>query len=201
MHKRHTKSRRKNKGYLLVEAMISITILLMVSATTITLLVIANRAISFNAHSLEASWLTQEGTNAFRGLRDTNWIRFSFDKENCWNMTTDACIPGNAITASTNYTIETSTIRPPQLFDQGTALDLSDGIDTADENYRLYYQADGTVSHDSGGEESKFFRTIEVDTVTASQIDAICTTTWLEGSGDRKSISLPITITNFALEE
>lgn len=193
-------SLKMQKGFLLVEALISITILLMVSATIITLLVVANRAIKFNAHSLEASWLTQEGVNAFRGLRDTNWIRFSYDKENCWNMTTDTCDPSNAIAADSNYTIETSPIMPPQLIDKGTALDLSDGIGATDETYRLYVQADGTTNHDSGGEETIYFRTIEVGNVTANRIDAVCRMEWLEGS-DPKSISLPVTITNFALEE
>lgn len=193
-------SLKKNKGFLLVEALISIAILLMVSATVITLLVMANRAISFNAHSLEASWLTQEGVNAFRGLRDTNWIRFSYDKENCWNMTTDACAPANAITASTNYTIETSPIAPPMLVDQGDQLDLTDGIDGGDEDYRMYVQADNTINHDAGGEQTLYFRTIEVSNVTASRIDAVCRIEWLEGS-EPKSISLPVTITNFALEE
>jgi type II secretory pathway pseudopilin PulG len=184
-------SLKKQKGFLLVEALISITILIMVSATIITLLVVANRAIKFNAHSLEASWLTQEGVNAFRGLRDTNWIRFSYDKENCWNMTTGTCDPSNAITATSNYTIETSATLPPQLVNQGTALDLTNGIDATDENYKVF---------DSEGEETIYFRTIEVGNVTANRIDAVCRMEWLEGS-DPKSISLPVTITNFALEE
>lgn len=193
-------SPRKHKGFLLVEALIAITILLMVSATAVTLLIIANQAISFNANSLEASWLAQECTNGFRGLRDTNWIRFSYDKERCWNMVSDNCDPiANAMTA-TSYQIETSTQRAPQLFKQGTALDLSDGIQSTDDAYRMYYQADGTVSHDVGGEKSKFFRSIEITDVQLNIINAVCTVAWLQ-SGDQKTITLPITITNFALEE
>jgi type II secretory pathway pseudopilin PulG len=191
---------KSHKGFLLVETMISITVLLMVSAIIITLLVTANRAINFNAHSLEASWLTQECVNAFRGLRDTNWIRFSYDKEACWNMTTSNCAPANAIAASTNYTIETSTTMPPEMAAQGDPLNLTDGEDPADQNYKLYIQADGTTNHDSAGEETLYFRTLETTSATASQIDAVCRIEWLEGS-DPKSISLPVTITNFALEE
>jgi len=180
--------------------MISITVLLMVSATVITLLVTANRAINFNAHSLEASWLTQECVNAFRGLRDTNWIRFSYDKENCWNMTTGTCSAGNAISAPANYTIETSTTLPPEMATQADPLDLKDGADATDEDYRLYIQADGTANHNPAGEQTPYFRTLETNSATASQINAVCRIEWLEGS-DPKSISLPVTITNFALEE
>ena len=72
------------KGFLLVETLISITILIMVIATGISLLVLGFQAIAYNAHSLEASWLAQEGANSLRGLRDTNWLRFGYDKTNCW---------------------------------------------------------------------------------------------------------------------
>ncbi|MFC1810497.1 hypothetical protein ACFLZH_03270 [Patescibacteria group bacterium] len=171
----------------------------MVSATAVTLLIVANQAISFNANSLEASWLAQEGVNGFRGLRDTNWIRFSYDKESCWNMVTDNCTPANIMTDA-SYRIETSTIRPPQLFEETPALDLSDGIQPTDDAYRLYYQADGTVDHDDGGEKSKFFRSIELEIVDPNIINAVCTVAWLQ-SGDQKTIKLPVIITNFALEE
>ena len=190
---------KKNKGILLVETLISITILLMVSAVSVTLLILANQAISFNANSLEASWLAQECVNGFRGLRDTNWIRFSYDKDSCWNMVTDTCAPANAM-SETTYTIETSPTDPPQLIEQSPALDLTDGIQPDDDTFRMYYQADGTVSHDPLGEESLFFRTLTITDVQPNVITATCSTEWLQ-SGDRKTITLPITITNFALEE
>lgn len=188
---------KQSKGFLLVEALISITILLMVAATTVTLLIMANRAINFNEHSLEASWIAQEGVNHFRGIRDTNWIRFGYDKANCWKMAGATC-PGSEITDG-NYALTGDIYDIPELQATVTALNLTDGIDSTDEAYQLFYQPDGTVSDTSSAEPSRFYREFSV-TINGDYLEAVCTVAWLE-SGDEKRIALPITLTNFALEE
>lgn len=184
----------RNKGFLLVEAMISITILLMVSATAITLLILANQAIRFNAHSLEAGWIAQEGINGVRGLRDTNWIRFSYDKELCWASISSTC-PGSNMTTGQFYRLETSLSDPPELTLATAALVL-------DDEYNLFKQTDGRITHEAliGAEPTIYYRQIEIETNNGHQIEAKITVAWLEGQ-DQKMIQLPIILTNYQLEE
>lgn len=191
----------RNKGFLLVEAMISITILLMVSATAITLLILANHAIRYNAHSLEAGWIAQEGINGVRGLRDTNWIRFSYDKELCWASISSTC-PGSNMTAGQFYRLELTLSDPPELTSTTAAIDLEDGISASDNQYNLYKQTDGRITHENliGAEPTIYYRQIEVETNNGHQIEAKVTVAWLEGQ-NQKSIQLPIILTNYKLEE
>jgi len=191
----------KNRGFLLVEAMISITILLMVSATAITLLIYANQAIHFNAHSLEASWIAQEGANGLRGLRDTNWIRFSYDKENCWTEITDTC-PTTQI-AEGFYRLETSLTDPPALVSTAAAIDLENRTLLSNNDYRIYKdETDGSLSHDSANEETIYYRSIEIiDVIAGERIDANVTVAWLESGQQQRDIQLPVILTNYQLEE
>ena len=189
------------RGFLLVEAMISITILLMVSATAITLLIYANQAIRFNAHSLEASWIAQEGANGLRGLRDTNWIRFSYDKENCWDSTTDTC-PGPKMTQGF-YILETSLTDPPTMTSTSAEIDLENQTLASNEDYRIYKdETDGSLSHDDTLEETIYYRSIEITDVTPGErIDAVVTVAWLETGQQQRDIQLPVILTNYQLEE
>lgn len=203
------------KGFLLVEVLISIFILIMVAATGVSLVVYGYRAINFNGNSIEASWLAQECANTLRGLRDTNWIRFGYDKKGCWNMAgTDNCNPGNAISEGSyilqipingNDGVQT----PPSLESVEHELNLENGINESDEQFRLYYHTleengDETspgrqfLSHDDAGSigESKFFRILQVISATPTEIDATCTVAWFEVSKVEK-IELPATVTNY----
>lgn len=190
----------KKNGFLLVEAMISITILLMVSATAITLLIYANKAIQFNAHSLEASWIAQEGINGIRGLRDTNWIRFSYDKETCWDAITDTC-DGTTRMTEGYYRIENSLTEPPQLAQTTTELDLTDGNSSNNDEYKIFKDEKGNLSHDETGEQTIYYRSVQIIQNTGSRIDAAIRVSWLESNQQEKNIELPIILTNYQLEE
>ncbi|MFC1656102.1 hypothetical protein ACFL3C_04485 [Patescibacteria group bacterium] len=194
---------RLNKGFLLVEALISITILIMVSVTGISLLILGQQAINFNEHSLEASLLSQEGVYSIRGLRDTNWLRNGYDKATCWKMINSDCT--SPIT-TTFYRIDVAQTGAPTLT-EGKKLDISDGISTDDEYYQLYYQdldsdldvTERFVGHDSGELTSPFYRMVEITSSTADHVEGVVRVAWLE-SGKAKEISLPFTLTNYLLE-
>lgn len=185
---------------LLVEAMISITILLLVSATAITLLIYANHAIQFNAHSLEASWVAQEGINGVRGLRDTNWIRYSYDKEKCWDALADTC-DGLTKMNPGFYRMETSLTEPPVLKPTTTDLDLDKLKPGYNDVYKIYKDEKGNLSHDNTGEETIYYRSVEIIQNTGSRIDAVAKVAWLESGQKQKTIELPIILTNYQLEE
>jgi len=211
-----------------VEALIAITMLILVTVSSVGLMVAGYRAINYNAHSLTASWLAQECVNGVRGLRDTNWIRFSYDKDACWNMAGDNCDPGNAIKTNWAYKLSISPFSPPMLDEVGdgtlNALDLSDGGNNLDNDYLLTYQdLDNSTDFDGNNyntddkqflgvpmlgitdyvEDSIFYRMVKTLAPTADCpagqcLEAVCEVQWLEGS-TMKKISLPVVITNYHL--
>lgn len=216
---------KTNSGFLLVEALISITILVMVAATTISLLVMGHRAVNMNEHSLEASWIAQEAAESMRGLRDTNWIRYGFDKEECWsNDGGTACDPPlttPSFEADTTFALGTSLSGAPYLIEGKQPLDLDnkDSFPT-NEDYLLYYQdldpatdydGDGTADNDkqyigpsSAGytiiEPTKYYRQVAANPVSAGYVETTVTVGWYEGSTPH-TIDLPVTLTNYQLEE
>ncbi|MBA4336418.1 hypothetical protein C0416_01415 [bacterium] len=219
---------KTNHGFLLVETIISITILVMIAATSISLLIMGHRAINMNKNSLEASWIAQESAESLRGLRDTNWIRYGFDKENCWNIAGETCDPPltvitftGAIGTPGTYFLETSLDGAPKLIEGKYPLDLKKGPDNEENaKYLLYYQDidpandyddDGTTNNDKqyigpkgAGytvvEPSKYYRAIETMLVADGEIEATAIVGWYEGSTPHQ-INLPVTLTNYQLEE
>lgn len=220
---------KTNSGFLLVEAIIAITILVMVAATSISLLVMGHRAVNVNEHSLEASWLAQEAAESLRGLRDTNWIRYGFDKDNCWaNDGSGTCDPPlimprfeTTIGNTAEFFMSTSLTGAPLLEQAKEPLDLDAGASGAvNPTYLLYYQdldkdddydGDGITDNDkqyigpaSAGytvvEETKYYREIVTSSIADGHIEATVTVGWYEGSKPHK-IQLPVTLTNYQLEE
>lgn len=217
---------KTNAGFLLVEAIIAITILVMVAATSISLLVMGHRAINVNEHSLEASWLAQEAAESLRGLRDTNWIRFGYDKENCWKVRTDKCqdafdYMGGSEGSPNEFFMSTSLTDPPILIQAKDSLNLDEGPQ-ADMNlpFLLYYQdLDDTVDYDGDGatdndkqyigpknvlytliEPTKYYRQVQTYEVEPGHMEAMVTVGWYEGSKPHE-INLPVTLTNYQLEK
>ncbi|MBU1446323.1 prepilin-type N-terminal cleavage/methylation domain-containing protein [Patescibacteria group bacterium] len=220
------KSQNSQRGFVLVEVLISVAILLMLAAASIGLVSIGYRAINFNAHSIEATWLAQQGANSLRGLRDTNWLRFSYDKTNCWGIVGDACLTGTPLTAG-NYIIDVS-LEGPVTLEAVTApreLDLTNGSDAQDRPFQLDYIDRDKLAEDSDGdgnpandrdylshkllnpgaiEQSIYYRIVKIDSVTGDPdphptIKASVEVHWLE-SGAPKKIAIPVTLTNYYRE-
>lgn len=218
----------KKAGFLLVEAIISIVIILMVTATSITLLVMGHRSINLNEHSLEASWLAQEGAETLRGLRDTNWIRYGYDKKACWNSTSNTeCDPsGVHMLAGTKdnpskYILTQPLTQPPTVEQAKDALSPDLGSENpANTPFLLYYydlddgadlDGDGVEDNDkqyiapdfapyTKVEPTKFYRQIQTYEVEEGYIEGLVTVAWYEGSKPY-TINLPVTLTNYQGEE
>jgi hypothetical protein len=204
------------KGFLIVEALMAITILIMTVASSIYLVVWGFQAVNFNKNSMVAGMLVQECEQSLRGLRDTNWLRFSYDKTNCWNSNSNAC-PAPEVFQNEYYRLEMPLTDAPnfKISTFKAPLDLSDGVDPADNFFLLYYtdmdpavdsDGDGDKTNDKEGfvndagiEPSKFYRMmqiISIDAIPATITNAKCVVGWMEGN-DPKKIELPIIITNY----
>jgi len=219
---------KTNQGFLLVEAIISITILLMIAATSISLLVMGHRAINVNKHSLEASWIAQETAESLRGLRDTNWIRYGYDKENCWNSTSsEECIKDSPdflegeIGTPANFSMSTYLTGAPELRKEKDPIIPEKGPDLEENmKFLLYYQdLDPSIDYDGDGEykndkqyigslnaaykqvePTKYYRQIQTYEVAPGYFEGLVTVVWYEGSTPHQ-INLPVTLTNYQLEE
>lgn len=100
------------RGESLAEVIIAIFVVAMGSGVATSLIVNALQSNSFSRDNLIGLNLAVEGVEAIRTIRDTNWLRFSSDKNSCWNISPgkgtdiDACvIPANLIQPG-NYTVD-----------------------------------------------------------------------------------------------
>lgn len=70
----------------LIEVVMAIFIVATGSATATSLVVNALTANSLSRDNLIALNLAVEGIEGIRDIRDSNWLKFGFNKELCWNM-------------------------------------------------------------------------------------------------------------------
>ncbi len=77
----------------LIEVVIAIGIISTGAATAANVAVQSIRSSAFARDALVAQNLAMEGLEIVRNVRDTNWIKFSFDRPGCWNQlpTRTAC--------------------------------------------------------------------------------------------------------------
>lgn len=94
----------------ILEVIIALFIVAMGTTIATNLMVNAIRSNNYSKNNLVAMNLATEGLEAMRDIRDSNWLKFSFDRDRCWNMipekaSGDSCTLGNLIAAG-NYTID-----------------------------------------------------------------------------------------------
>ena len=101
---------KKRRGDTLLEIIISLFIVALGTASATELVVNATRTNSYSKNTLVALNLAIEGVEAVRNIRDSNWLKYSYDKDHCWNMkpemiSTAPCTL-DALIASGNYTVD-----------------------------------------------------------------------------------------------
>ncbi len=125
----------------------AIFIVVIGSGAATVLIVSAMQANTFNKDNLIGLNLAAEGMEAVRIIRDTNWIKFSYDKANCWNMhpdklSGDTCDGANQIPAG-NYTVDLNPINYSWTLTSegaGNSLDLAtEGLEVSNDNYRMVF--------------------------------------------------------------
>jgi type II secretory pathway pseudopilin PulG len=130
----------KNKtGETLVEVIIALFIITIGTGAATSLIVNAMQANSFNKDNLVANVLAKEGIEVLRTIRDSNWLKFSFDKDKCWNVKpeitgSDVCnVVENRIEGG-NYTVDVVPATYSWILAGPFYMD-----DLYDEEYRLGY--------------------------------------------------------------
>ena len=182
MRKSLNKIHKTKKAETLLEVIIAIFILSLGATTASNLVISAVQSNSFSRDNLVAMNLAKEGIEAVKNIRDSNWLKFSSDKTNCWNQMpgADDCAYGagggddNRIKAG-NYTVDLDTTSMAwSLAEVGSVLTL-DNANTDNSAYQLSVadQIIGDqnnsnltvplyVSGSSTGTKSKFYRMVQV---------------------------------------
>lgn len=180
---------KHSRGETLLEVLIALVVLIIGSVTATSLILTSIKANLYNKDALQALNLAQEGIEYMRNLRDTNWIRFSANRQDCWNVKPGAanCLAANRLTealpSNSGYALGTalSARLTPQLdlsngddavyllkYYDLNPLEDSDGIDRKDSGNLPDVQDDYdyvATSHPSGTfvDNSKFYRSINID--------------------------------------
>lgn len=147
----------------ILEVLAAIFVVAIGSAAATSLVIDALRSNGLSRDNLLAMNLAVEGAEAVRAVRDGNWLKFSYDRDNCWNMMPDKSVcntPTDLIDGSVQgkfYTpyLDTSTMGW-KLVKQSTSLDLTDpGKTASNDQYFMLHSADANTSVDSDGDGSK----------------------------------------------
>lgn len=83
-------SKQRKKGETLIEVLVSLFCLALGSGAAAALIISALQTNAFTKDNLIALNLAREGVEAVRSIRDTNWLKWSYDKDTCWNLIDDS---------------------------------------------------------------------------------------------------------------
>lgn len=211
------------KAESLVEVIMAIFIVATGSAVATSLIISALQSNAFSRDNLIALNLAVEGIEAMRAIRDENWLRFSYDKESCWNMRPDVtdCLGSPVAIAAGNYTVDLDVsanlyswkLPTPPIT---TALDLSvagsgndpyqiaffdtdlavngDGIGTAGDDHDILATASGAANQTG---LSRFYRMVNVTyPSTDPEMDVVSTVQW-KSQGIKHQVVLTTRLTNY----
>lgn len=199
----------------LVETLIAITVIVISTTAALSLLRTSLTGNNVIGEKVVALNLGLEAIEAMKNIRDTNYLRFASDPDNCWNKLdaedVDDCSDGTATEIDVNVTYYLQRDLSDELFKwnllpAGTNdgfLDLYEYTLNDGSTVELYAQTgvDPSTGFSSVQEEA-YFRTITIDNVSTNAdtglMDSYDATVYMEWTvrGDTKSMELTRTIAN-----
>lgn len=200
----------KHASKILIEITIAIIIIVVITASLTLLMRVSAQENGDIEKKLIALNLAEEGLAALENIRDTNYLRFPSDPDNCWNKlnVTDVseCSNGTAgeITDGETYYLDQSFFEDPlfewrlKKFTDPTAhgvLDLYtiDLDGDREEDTQLYIQTGVNLTGFSVERSDAFRRQIDIEYDGGGYYIATVTVTW-DDQGTRKSAPLTRTI-------
>lgn len=211
----------KRTGETLVEVITAIFVVAIGSGSAAVLLTNAIQANSFSRDNLIALNLAVEGAEAIRNVRDTNWIRFGYDKANCWNLlpsddTAPDCLDADNLISTGNYVLNLNpgnyswemkieeddvlNLRSPDAQDETFRLGIA-GIANSDTRLIISYPfiVSKLVAPDYSNEgETKFYRMVHIDYEGAGNdiMNVISVVQW-RAQGRMHEVIIPTKLANY----
>lgn len=152
-----------HKGFTLLETLVAVALLSISLAAPITVATQGLSSAFFAKDQVTAFYLAQEAVEYVRSVRDENFL-----KSQAWLTGLDTCISGTCAIDMPNHTHSSCT--------GGTCDPLNFDTDT-----QLYSNAEvgGSV------EQSKFTRSVSIESINANEASITVTITWTTGSKTR----------------
>lgn len=75
----------QTRGETMIEVLVALVIVIVGAIAALKLLALSIINIQLSAERVVATNLAQEGIEAVRSIRDTNWLRFAGERRTCWN--------------------------------------------------------------------------------------------------------------------
>lgn len=211
---KHIRQFVKRKAESLVEVIIAIFVVSLGASVATGLIVTSLQSNSFSRDNLIALNLVEEGIEAMRAIRDTNWLKYGYDKEGCWNLlpSAPACPAAspNEVISDGYYTVELDANNSwiLQKYEQPLALDQANATN---DNYQLkvvtrngaFFYAHNTLPPPSQFVEAanhphngRFYRMLQVSNATAESMNIRAIVFW-RAQGTVHNISLESQLTNY----
>ncbi len=202
---RHKKFRAES----IMETIISITVLTLGVAASLTILRTSLQSNSIIGEKIVALNLAIEGIEALKNIRDTNYLRYASDPDSCWaNLTaTDVadCSPTTSIRDGEDYYFTRDL--SDDYFEWGLAAASSSNegnlelynIDVDDDgaaDTEIYAEAGLSGASIIDSKETSFRRTVICDFSGSTSMNATITVTWLDDRGLEHELTLTRTIAN-----
>lgn len=157
------------KGETLLEILIALTVITMASAAAASAVMSAVQSVSMSRNYLIAQNLADEGIEAVKNVRDTNWMKYPTQKD-CWlNLDQTTCSTTSTLTdTAKGYAAAYDLASSRWILTAQTKLNSSPTLAGTDYNYSLKfnkgnkfcYATDGTGSNTSGGSGPCFMLTV-----------------------------------------
>lgn len=162
----------------MIETIISITVIALSSVATLSMLQTALKGNNVIGEKLVAIQLAMEGLDAVKSIRDTNYLLFASDPENCWDKlaltASSDCTTATAIASDEYFLIQDFTTDPMYRWEMvlvGSStrngyLNLFDlAISTTDSIsfYSDWHNGLGGGTPFTTDESNQFFRTVTID--------------------------------------
>lgn len=144
--------------------------------------------------------LAEEGIEAVKNIRDTNYLRFASDPDACWKTLTATkssnCATSTVISDGTYYLTRNLNSYFFQWGMTSGTTKIQIYTYTLDSTHQLYAQKGATCSSCTSASVATIYsRTLTVANTTTNSFDLTVTITWTEDAID-KSLSLTRTIAN-----
>lgn len=205
--------RHANPAESLIETLIAITVIVLATTAAMSVLRTSTNGNEIIGKKVVAMNLAMEGFEALRNLRDTNYLLFSSDPDECWNKinATDVstCSSATEITDGYTYYLTRSFTTDPffkwTLARQTTStqgyltlfdLNLDGGSDWESQMYAQSTVASSTTITSDADNRRLFRRLITIDYPSGSDYyNATITVTWTDHT-ETKTLTLTRSIAN-----
>lgn len=224
MHNMHFMPFKSRPAESLIETLAAITVIVIATTSAMVLIRTSLMGNEVIGEKLVAMNLALEGIEAVKNIRDTNYLNFASDAENCWNKLNITDVSQCATAGPAKTIVDGSTMVLERNFASGTSRMMSwslmplSGSRTGAlslYNYHADVNNDGTDEdvpfYGKGGlqrtypgdftlvDEDAFTRTLDFyypDGPSSDSFEVTANVAWTDLDGDEHSISLTRTIAN-----